>query len=385
MKLAFLFDPRIIRNPISPENIWTSNRGLTGSEVAFFKFAAGLADMGHDVNIFTKFENNGKIGKARCFNYETWTNGTTGLQNWDAVFASTIADPLSFANPLSFRFLNHQCNGFSTSTPGWESYVDMIAPLSSTHAVRLSKETNFPKNKWKILHNGVDPEKFFPEKKEPGKIIWASSLDRGLHWLLEMFPSIKKAVPEATLHIFYDFHSIEYMAGLYAPGGHPSFNEEHFELGARSRYILHAIKQLEGKGVFAHRSVSRERIEKEMRTSTALIYPLDPIYFTETFGVVVLEACASGTVPVLCMDDAFGELWGKVSEGVPRPFRNFKKEFLQKSIHVLQDENYRNDMMDKCVSYAQKFDWNKLCVELEKCLMTRGNEGLPEVDWLVEQ
>jgi glycosyltransferase involved in cell wall biosynthesis len=383
MRLAFLFDPRAVRNPVDPANIWTSNRGLTGSEIAFFKFATGLADMGHDVSIYTKFSNDGQIGKARCFGYEAWINGAC-TQNWDAAIANTIADPLSYANPQAFRFLNHQCNGFSTSTIGWESYVDMLAPLSSTHAVRLLPDTNFPKSKWKILHNGVDPKKFHPEPKEPGKIIWASSLDRGLHWLLELFPHIKREVPEANLHIFYDFHSIEYMAGLYAPGGHPNFNDHHFELGARSRYILYAIKQLEGKGVFAHRSVSRERIEQEMRTSVALLYPLDPVYFTETFGVVVLEACASGTVPVLCKDDAFGELWGSVSEGVPHPFKEFKQEFLKRSIHVLKDEEYRNKLASQCVDYAQQFNWNKLCSVLEICLSTRGDSGLPDVNWSVE-
>lgn len=379
MKIAFLLHPKIVRDPFDPESIASSPRGLTGSEVALFKFAEFAVSSGHDVSIYSSFTSRGSFRGISCIPFQAWES-TDCHNKWDAACGWTVADPLSFASPDTFRFLNHQCNGFSTSAPGWESYVDIIAPLSHTHARRLAPDTSFPRDKWRILYNGVDTSKFKPGVKVPGKIMWASSPDRGLHWLLEMFPAVKRRVPEAELHIFYNFHSVHHMAAEYTPG-RSFMTPIHEELGNRSRYVLEGVRRLSGKGVHAHKSVSRDRMEDEMRTSSVLAYPLDAVYFTETFGVVVLEACASGTAPVLCSDDAFGELWGPVAECVPPPFARHKIEFFDKLIHLLTDETYRLNVADRCVAYAKKFDWNVLAAELELCLRTRGSSGLPCVEW----
>ena len=381
MKLAFCYHPFGMRVPIDIDTIWTSTRGLTGSEMGFFMLAFGMAEAGHDVSIYSKFTKPGSIRGARCFHYEDWDAGSARLE-WDAVLASTMADPLMNANPKSFRFLHHQCKGFGGSPSGWEQHVDMLAPLSSSHAKELAPETTLSREKWRVLHNGVDTVKFSPGKKVPGKMIWASSLDRGCHWLLEAFPVIRAAVPEANLHIFYDFHSIRHMAETYTPTpANPYLTDVNFELGSRSRYILEALHRLEGKGVFPHGSVSRERVENEMRESSILAYPLDPVYYTETFGVTVLEACACGTVPVLCAADAFGELWGPCAETVPAPYPLHKDEWIGKVIHCLRDEKYRSDVAQRCVDHSKKFEWSILAKNLARCLETRGVEGLPQVDW----
>lgn len=379
MRFAFLLHPKGVRVPFDPSSIWTSSRGLTGSEIAYFKFAEAMASAGHDVTLFSNFSSSGVFGSARCSPYVEWET-IYCLQFWDAACSWTMADPLFLTRNDTFRFLNHQCNGFSTSPPGWESHVDIIAPLSHTHAKRIVHETQFPKDKWRVLYNGVDTSKFRPGEKVPGKIIWASSLDRGFHWLLEMFPALKRAVPNVELHVFYDFHSINYMSTEYVPGKWFS-TPVHDELGNRSRYILEAVRRMEHLGVFAHKSVSRDRMEEEMRTSSVLAYPLDPVYFTETFGVVVLEACASGTAPVICSDDAFGELWGSVTESVPPPFKDHKDEFFNKLVNLLTNETYRSKVADKCVLHAKQFEWSKIASSLEICLKTRGSEGLPMVNW----
>ncbi len=379
MRFAFLLHPKGVRVPFDPSNVWDSPRGLTGSEIALFKFSEHVAGAGHEVTLFSSFTAPGTFGPVRCTPYSEWETTYCG-QRWDAACGWTMADPLFLASPGTFRFLNHQCNGFSTSPPGWESHVDVIAPLSHTHARSLVLGTSFPRDRWRILYNGVDTVRFSPGPKTPGKVIWASSLDRGLHWLLEMWPDVRRAVPGAELHIFYDFHSVEYMSKEYVPGQWFS-TPVHDELGNRSRYILEAVKRMSHIGVHARKSVSRTRMEEEMRSSSVLAYPLDPVYFTETFGVVVLEACSSGTVPVICSDDAFGELWGEAAECVSPPFRNHKKDYFDKLVRSLTDEAHRSAVASRCVSHAARFDWRVLARELETCLRTRGADGLPRVDW----
>ena len=140
MKIAFLLHPKIVRDPFDPESIASSPRGLTGSEVALFKFAEFAVSSGHDVSIYSSFTSRGSFRGISCIPFQAWES-TDCHNKWDAACGWTVADPLSFASPDTFRFLNHQCNGFSTSAPGWESYVDIIAPRSHTSQNAWSFQT----------------------------------------------------------------------------------------------------------------------------------------------------------------------------------------------------------------------------------------------------
>lgn len=376
LRIAFFYPSSSIRLPIDVNNIWTSDRGLTGSEIACVMYALELSRRGHGVTLFTKITRGADLERITCCHYDEWRSIYKD-QEWDALCSWMTPEPLEVANPNQFRFFNQQVSDFKLCKPGWESYVDILAPLSHSHAHYMKSMSGFSSDKWRVLYNGVDINKFKPDEKIPGKMIWASSHDRGLHWLLEAFPKIKKAVPHATLHIFYDFNGVENFARM---GNHDNSETGKIfaELGQRARYILDAIRRLKDKGVFAHRSVSRERICSEMASSEVLAYPCDPVHYTETFGVTVLEACASGTVPILCTADAFDELWGSIGDHVPPPYFQHKDAYIEKVIHALTDKEYLKSESQRCVEYAKKFEWPVLAKDLEQCLVTRGDSGLPK-------
>lgn len=54
-----------------------------------------------------------------------------------------------------------------------------------------------------ILPHGYDPEKIYPGKKIPKQCFYASSPDRGLNTLLEVWPRVYEAHPDATLLLTY--------------------------------------------------------------------------------------------------------------------------------------------------------------------------------------
>lgn len=363
-----------MRTPIDIKNIWTAPRGLTGSEIACVIYSLELSRRGHEVHLFTKVVEPAPLEEVQFHEYGEWSD--LSFQHWDALCSWMIPEPLKIAQKSQFRFFNQQCADLDLCEAGWESYVDVFAPLSHSHARHMAGMTSFPREQWRVLNNGVYTEEFKSGQKTPGKMIWASSHDRGLHWLLEAFPKIKNQVSHAELHVFYDFDGLNKFAQMEPP---PS--GELAELVHRSKYIKEAFRRLEGKGVHAHGSVSRDRIKEEMASAQVLAYPCDPVRFTETFGVTVLEACASGTVPILCTADAFEELWGKPSVCIPTPYPEHKEEFIRQVIRVLSDKQFYDEAKDRCIEYAKKFEWANIAKQLELTLETRGKKGLPQVRW----
>lgn len=365
-----------MRLPVDVGTIWSSPRGLTGSEVSFFKYAMELSNLGHSVTIFTYLTRIGDIGRITCTHYEEWRS-TYCHQPWDALVSWMTPEPLQAPGPAgALRVFNQQCSDFGHAFAGWEGSVDFLAPLTHSHARFLAPQTSLPREKFRVMHNGVDTSEFRPGDKVPGKMVWASSHDRGLHWLLEAFPRVKARVPSAELHVFYDFNGMESFANIPDLEPNPMMRE----LGGRSRYCLEALRRLDGKGVQAHRSVSRSRIRDEMASASVLAYPCDPVRYTETFGVTVLEACASGAVPVLCAADCFGELWARVCPHVPPPYAASKQQYEDLLVRALTDGSSGEDRL-RCVRYAKEFEWSELGRRFERFIVTRGAEGLPAVSW----
>ncbi len=376
LRVAFFYPEFCINRPIDPSSIWTSSRGLTGSELACVMYAVGLVKLGHGVTLFTKVTKPGESdGVVFCPEHE-W-DSIYRSQGWDAMCSFMTPEALRRPAEGVFRLFNQQVSDFTMCGVDWENHVDIVAPLSSSHAKYLVGMSSMPRDRWRVMHNGVDLSKFKPAQKERGKMIWASSHDRGLHWLLEMFPKIRQRVPFATLHIFYDFTGVEGYAALPEVGRVPTERE----LGRRARYTKEALSRLEGKGVFVHKSVSRQRMIEEMGSAEVLAYPCDPVHYTETFGVTVLEACASGAVPVLCTSDAFGELWGSVAPHVPPPFPVHKQEYLDILCRTLLDSDLTAASSTRCVAHASNFRWEDLWLNLEDLLWTRGKSGFPMVAW----
>jgi len=376
MRVAFFYPSSSMRLPVDIRNIWNSPRGLTGSEIAFFMFALEIAKRGHGVTIFTKVDQVADLGPITCCHYEEWAS-TYHSQPWGALCSWMTPEPLKIATHGALRLFNQQVSDFGQCEPGWESWVDLVAPLSHSHAQHLSQLCSVPRDKWRVMYNGVDTAEFKPSAKVPGKMVWASSHDRGLHWVLEAFPAIKRRVPHAELHVFYDFDGMEKFAGVPDNSGSALMRE----LGMRSRYSAEALRRLEGKGVHVRRSVSRSQIREEMASAEVLAYPCDPVRYTETFGVTVLEALACGAVPVLCTADSFGELWGGVAPSVPPPYAAHKQEWEDLVVRAMTDLDWRTETVNRGLAYAPRFEWSGLGSSLEQTLLSAGARGLPKVNW----
>lgn len=368
MHIAMLYGAWGVGNRLFDfQKLWSDPRGLTGSEVSFFSMARGLVKLGHQVDIYTRQKSGVRTWEG-CNVYDV-ASFNDNIENpvYDGVCSWNEPDLLRLASPKSVRLINQQLNDFTYCEPEFDKFVDVYTSPSSAHMEYIRTHTPSP-DKWTVLNNGCDPSIYSPEKKVSGRVIYASSPDRGLHHLLQIWPKIKRAVPHAHLRIFYNF--APWYEALKNATFHPS--EDLRECAHRAMYIKEAMHRLRNHGVEHLHSISREKMVDEMSEAEVLAYPCDTVRYTEGFSVTLMEACASGTIPITTSVDSLGSIYGGVIPMVEAPVGEHLDEFADNVIAALTDESFRKEVLEDTVVFAENFTWDKLTARLESLLI----EGL---------
>lgn len=178
-------------------------------------------------------------------------------------------------------------------------------------------------------------------KNNPYRCLYTSSYDRGLEHLLKMWPDVKKAVPEAELHIYYGWQLFDqFYKGN--PGG----------MAWKSK-IEELMKH---DGIVHHGRVSQPEIIKETKKSGLWTYPT---HFGEINCISAQKAQAFGAIPVVIDYAAlqttvqFGvKVQGDVYEPVIQ--ETYKKEL----IRALKDHAWQEKVREPMMKWAkEKFSW----------------------------
>jgi len=200
-----------------------------------------------------------------------------------------------------------------------------------------AKISNVPKIA--IIGNGMDTKKFeVQEDKIPHRFIWCSSPDRGLEQVLNMWPLIKKSLPDAELKVFYGWEYFN--SALWIPG-----------LKDMKQRIKQLIRQ---EGVEWCGRVGQEQLAREYLKADILLYP-PPHDFRETYGIAFLEAQAAGTLCFYRENGALGETIGK--RGIPLRLDMTPEEIVEKITNVIIDKEYCDKFREKGKKYALKRTW----------------------------
>lgn len=358
------------------DNIYTAPHGLNGSELSLITIAREMFNRGNEVTLFMPIETS-NIGidwhGVQILPIEALSSMINS--HWDAIYAWNDPNILRLFSSTVLRMCNLQINDFTHCAPNYDDFVDVWTSPSDNHR-RLRGSLSPNQNKWIVINNGCDPTQYDPSKIIDGRVIWASSPDRGLHWLLSIWPEIKRKVPYAELRIFYrveawikEFLSIN-TAGYY------TFPE----MQSRARYIQEALRRMEkfgGLGVTLYDSVSRVQITKEMSEAQVLAYACDTPTYTEGFSVTTLEACASSTLPVITDIDALGEIYGGSVPMVEAPIKNHIQEYKELVIKALTDQDFRNEWLQKSTKLSSKYLWPDIVEKVEKIIIEgRASRGL---------
>ena len=354
-KLAFLLAPWACPRPLRPAGLFTDDRGLTGSEIAFVMEAISMAVRGYDVTAYTNLSEEGETRGVKFARWERWAEDAS--RGWHAAIAFIEPSGLQHVLPGGpLRVFNQQVNDFRYCL-GWEAYVDIATSPSAHHQKYLSTLTSF--KEWRVLPNGCDASIYDPVAKRSKTIVYASSPDRGLHWVLELFPKLKKLVADVECHIYYDYHPG--LAEAWARRGET-------ELSKRLRYIDAVLPKFEGRDVVHHKSVSREAMARVLSRSRLLAYPCDPIRYTEGFSCTTLEAAAAGCLPVICGADALGEIYGEFIPMVPAPYTSHREEYLDLLARFLSNDEAYDRAQAKAMDLGRIYDWTSVADRLQLIL-----------------
>mgnify|MGYP001560218825 FL=1 len=352
--------------PMSYRELTSGGRGITGSEQAYLYLAKHQAALGHQVTCYLPTNHIGFQEGVELIDVMTHWPRLRRMDNADVVISWLSGDPLRVANPKSLRVLSYQINDHMLSCFNYGNYADVFVSVSKAHQDHLLLEPGHPEDleRWETLPNGVDLTRFTGSKKRVDKrCVYMSSPDRGLHWLLAMWPEIRFAHPTAELHVYYEVQ--KWLDTTYL---------QNSEVGIRANYVMNRMNHLKDHGVILHGAVPPSDLATHIMEADLLLYPADTVRFTEGFGVAVLEGHAAGLVPIITDTDSLGEIYSKSGATIiHKPEEGgseWTDQFLEATLKMLDDPS-REQIRPQVQAFAEQYSWDKVALQWDDMIQRR--------------
>lgn len=170
------------------------------------------------------------------------------------------------------------CHDLVTATVESRQNFDKMLCLSKFHKDYVMAKQGVPSEKIVITRNGLVPEKFDFERKpkNPNKLVFMSSPDRGLDRAMFVCDELVKEFPSLELHVYYGLENLyKYGMGQMA--------DRLKALMAERTYVKY------------HGFTEQSKMYEEV--SDAVIW-CHPCNFIESFCITALEMLALGVFPV---------------------------------------------------------------------------------------
>jgi glycosyltransferase involved in cell wall biosynthesis len=320
---------------------WSLKEGIGGSEEAIIRIAPKLQAMGYKVVVFAKPGHQTGIDEHGVMWRNFWD---CNLEDEFDIFVVWRA-PFIFDHKIKARkkyLWLHDVMEEGEFTPERIANFDKCILLSDYHR---SLFPMIPEEKVLMSGNGIDPDEFTAYdgklERDPHKILYASSHVRGLAYIYEIWPEVKKAVPDATLDVYY---------------GRESYDAVHKGNPERMKWMddmQQKAKDLEG--VTDHGKASQQTIVEEGFRSGIWAYPCP---FPEIYCITAIKSQASGAVPVASIYAALDET---IQFGHKQELGEFSKEDLEKYkealIWWLQHPEEQEKIRPKMMEWARTKSW----------------------------
>ncbi len=287
----------------SPETL--ERGGMGGSETMAWEMARRLRRLGHGVRVFADC-----VGMEGVYEGVEWLNQDRYLEQGerakcDVLISSRIPDLVDFEFKARARV-------------AWVHDVHMGAGLTNKRALKFDRflclsnwHKQFFLDQYKYVHesavvvtrNGIDLSRYEGEEaRDPHRMIYSSSPDRGLLAALQCLPGIRARVPDASLHVFYGFENWE-------KSGDPAQQQN-------AQIIKGMLGAYANFGAVNHGRVHGRELAKEQLKSGVWAYPT---WFHETNCITAMEAQAAGlrcvTSPIAALNETLGAEHGYMVQG----------------------------------------------------------------------
>lgn len=310
-------------DPIDPVAFAKESRG-GGSRTGFMYLVRAMAERpDYQVRAFAKFTRGEDVLGVSHRPYEFFDKNDAARR---VLFAYYDTSALRDVMTGCLRIASHH-----TYVPPdiWFSSHCDVSTAPTEHAVDHLRRGFDPHGKWYCLPNGVvDP--FIEWKPVAGRVLYHGSPDRGAAELFGMWPAIRAAVPEATLHVTGDVVGTHYGdTALF-----PAFARN--TIGRRVMALREGLRVARAAGgVELLGKVSRDLMRYELGQASCFAYPCSVAMPCETFSVCIMECMRAGVPVVLCPADALG-FYDDIAMMVPGPVEEHRAEFVEAVVHVLR-------------------------------------------------
>jgi len=329
----------------TPPNVLT---GLGGSEEAVIYLSKELAKLGWEVTVFNRCNDNDGVYDGVTYRNE-YEFSLRDSYNIIISWRKDIFKCKKISGKKRIVWLHDIVN--KTDYTSGEEYLETVMVLSQFQKSLLTKE--LPDSRIYVSKNGINLEDFKPSllPRNPHRMIYTSSYDRGIEHLLTMWSDIRKEVPDAELHLFYGWQTYD---AMMKKGFRPVEFREWM------------TKLMQQDGVFEHGRVGHRQLIKEFQKSGVWVYPC---HFEEISCISAMKAQACGCVPVTTDYAALDEtviggvkVHGSAGEG------DTNDRFKEALIKVLKDTDYqeklRSELPDKEI-----FSWERVAKDWDKNLL----------------
>lgn len=323
-------------------------RPLGGTETGAIRLSEALHQLGHQVVVFTSVENP-PPSEPKYYHLSQ----ARGLRAVDVFVAIREWIPLVYQIPTRLKLFwtgdaPDQVHNFGIGDRRVAKIVHGLLTVSDWHSKVLSEESGYPIDQCFAIRNGIHLP-YFPAPdyrlKQP-RLMYASTPFRGLEHLVRLFPQIRAEVPEAELHVFSGFDVYKGKTE-YSP-----------DVQARYQGVFDALQKMEG--VVLRGNVKQAELAAEFGIAKVLAYPNT---FKETSCIVVMEAQASGCVPVTSALGALPETVGECGvtiSGLPGE-GEYDKQFVTECVQLLKDDAYYRAFAEKGrVRAESELSWVKV-------------------------
>lgn len=336
-----------------------AEKGLGGSESAMLYMARELARRGHTVSVFCSCDTPGNYDNVG-YRHEQEFLGYCQAARQDVCIFSRLYEPLVEANCRVKILWLHDIAGnqyYTSGLPVIDSHIDRYFVISDWQRQGYLEKFGFDENRFYLTRNGVDLSLFDSKPtRNRNKLIYINTPFRGLDVLIQLFPKIRHAVPEAELHLY---------TGMSLYGN--QFMEWEDQLKALYRQAQSM------PGVYLREPVPKAELAAELQTSGLSVYPS---HFEECCSIASLEVQAAG-VPMVTSDLAgLRDTIQNRQTGILIPIDDvqarshsqlYQERFLAETTRLLKDTLAWNALSSNAInSIRENYTWTLIAGEWEE-------------------